>query len=133
MTTAMKVLVVDDHPYELNKFAAFVKDLGYEVITAVGFTEATRILMPIDDSLTPSISAIVTDTRMGEHSGINLLQFVWRNDPPPCLLHSSDPTFRLHGDEIDLAEDIPQIFPFAQFHLKGEDLTYIKEFLAKLA
>jgi len=135
----LTVLIVDDQSYELQKYQKFVEGLGCEVIPAPGGREAVTILMPFDGSEAPLFDAIITDTRMGEFSGINLLQFVSRTGhkghdaPPPTLLHSSDPTFRMGKDEIDLAQMTPEIFPFAQFHLKGEDLAYIKEFLDKIA
>jgi CheY-like chemotaxis protein len=133
MTRTLKVLIVDDHPYELKKFKEFVESLGHEVVTANGGREATNILMPID-SLPPSIDAIITDTRMGEHGGIYVLQFVNRNNnPPPTLLHSSETTCRYHDYDYDLPTVIPDAFRFAQFHLKDQDLTYIEEFLAKIA
>lgn len=129
----MKVLIVDDNGYDLDKLKRHVEGLGHEVVTASDGREATNILMPIDDSLTPSIGAIVTDTRMGEYSGVYLLQFINRNDPPPTLLHSTDTTFTYKGTEFDLPVVIPDAFGFAQFHLKGDDLSYITEFLTKLA
>ncbi len=62
--------------------------------------------------------------RMPPESGLTVLQAMNRGDAVPAYVHSSENTFteRGGGDTLDnLQTQIPEIFDFAEFHLKDTD------------
>ncbi len=62
---------------------------------------------------------------MPRANGINVLQCIWTLDRSiPVYVHSSQPTFRFNGEEIELGSFIKDFFgTFATFRLKGMDLV----------
>jgi len=72
MTTnpSRRLLVVDDEPEILAEVAGYLRRRGETVVTASSFTQGLQILG--DDTV--SIDVLITDGRMPDGSGIDLLQ-----------------------------------------------------------
>lgn len=75
------VLVVDDDPYMLNSTAAVLSDRGYAAVTAVSAEQALDVVK----NETPDI--VLSDIRMPEISGLELLKMIHRINPEtPVIL-----------------------------------------------
>src|SRR6187431_234577 len=86
MNAKHKILVVEDKEQERLAIARLLQQEGYEVALAENPTEATTFL---DDR----IDLIISDLRMGVHSGTDLLR-LWKHKRPatPFILITA------HGD-----------------------------------
>jgi DNA-binding response OmpR family regulator len=92
------LLVVDDEPEILSEVVAYLRRRGETVIAASSFTEAMQILadetMPID--------ILITDGRMPDGSGIDLLQAaLGRSRRPQSLIMMTG-----HFEESDLTPEL---------------------------
>ena len=95
---ARNILVVDDEPEILSEVAAYLRRRGETVITAASFTEAMQVLA---DGAVP-IEILITDGRMPDGSGIDLLQFaLGRACRPQSLIMMTG-----HFEESDLTPDL---------------------------
>jgi DNA-binding response OmpR family regulator len=100
MTTkpSRNLLVVDDEPEILSEVVAYLRRRGETVIAASSFTGAMQILadetMPID--------ILITDGRMPDGSGIDLLQAaLGRSRRPQSLIMMTG-----HFEESDLTPEL---------------------------
>lgn len=125
----MKILLVEDDPILGLVFEECLKDLGCEVIVANDGLSAIDAFMP-DEVFDPTFTAIISDCRMSPgKSGIWLLQYLNRSRIElPFLLHSSGTTFTENGFDFPLKE-ITDVFTFASYHPKEENLGYIATFI----
>ena len=74
MSTLATVLVVEDKPNEREALARLLRIEGYTVATAANPEEANGYLAePVD--------LVISDLRMGEHTGLDLLRF-WKTRRP---------------------------------------------------
>jgi DNA-binding NtrC family response regulator len=74
MTNQATILVVEDKPNEREAMVRLLQTEGYSVSSAANPQEANRYIEePID--------LVISDYRMGEHSGMDLLRF-WRTRRP---------------------------------------------------
>ncbi len=128
----MKILVADDDNNLRHMITTMLREEGHEVIEARDGRQAFSKIMEM------TLDAVITDMRMPPESGLTVLQAMWRSDPTPAYVHSSENTFRDRGGENnleDLQTQIPEIFDFAEFHLKNNDrreiLKSIKTFVRK--
>ena len=120
----MRVLLVDDDAVFLRFLGKKVTEWGHQA------TLTSRGMGAIEALEKIQFDAIVTDVRMPGISGWGLLQHLDRRDVScPCLLHSSDIYFNDGHIVIDNLKCVTKYFEFAQFHLKSDDFTYIKQFL----
>ena len=120
----MKILVIDDDAV----WAATLSLQLQSIDPAFEVTEATSGLyvMQSDWSTISAFDRIITDTRMPSASGIEVLQYLrTRGWKKPVLLMSSDPVTEKGFD----LEEIPIIFPFAQFCLKEHVSAAVRDFL----
>lgn len=67
MSTARRVLIVDDQEEVLRTLGALVASGGYEVVTCSRFDDAKRFI----DTTPPDI--LVTDVRLGAFNGLQLV------------------------------------------------------------
>ena len=94
------VLVVDDEPEILSEVVAYLRRRGETVVAAACFTEAMQIVS--DDSAT--IDILITDGRMPDGSGIDLLQAaLGRACRPQSLIMMTG-----HFEESDLTPDLQE-------------------------
>ena len=95
-----QLLVVDDEPEILSEVAAYLRRRGETVVTAASFTEAMQVLS--DDAV--AVDILITDGRMPDGSGIDLLQSaLGRSCPPQSLIMMTG-----HFEESDLTPDLQQ-------------------------
>lgn len=125
----MRILVVDDDAMLMAMLSFLVNDLGHEAVPANNALAAKVELekMPVD--------AVITDVHMPKGSGIDLLQIQQRiKRTPPTYVHSSEPTYRVGTNVINLTTFVSEYFGhFASFKLKGPDmLENIEGFLRSI-
>lgn len=95
-----QLLVVDDEPEILSEVAAYLRRRGETVVTAASFTEAMQVLS--DDAV--AVDILITDGRMPDGSGIDLLQSaLGRSCRPQSLIMMTG-----HFEESDLTPDLQQ-------------------------
>ena len=102
MTTkpSRNLLVVDDEPEILSEVVAYLRRRGETVVAASSFTEAMQIVS--DDSA--AIDILITDGRMPDGSGIDLLQSaLGRACRPQSLIMMTG-----HFEESDLTPDLQE-------------------------
>lgn len=102
MTTKLSrnLLVVDDEPEILSEVVAYLRRRGETVVAAASFTEAMQVL---SDETVP-IDILITDGRMPDGSGIDLLQFaLGRACRPQSLIMMTG-----HFEESDLTPDLQE-------------------------
>ena len=73
--TPKKILVVDDEPSVTGSLSLILTEAGFEVLTAQSFAESTSILKQI------SVDLVITDLRLADASGIDLITHVKRTTP----------------------------------------------------
>ncbi len=79
----IKILVVDDEEIIRNILALYLKDMGYEPVTAMNGDEAIRIF----DDNTPDL--VLLDLNMPGKSGFDVLQEIRsRNGDVPVIIIS---------------------------------------------
>jgi DNA-binding response OmpR family regulator len=92
------LLVVDDEPEILSEVTAYLRRRGETVVTASSFTEAMQVL---SDETVP-IDILITDGRMPDGSGIDLLQAaLGRSCRPQSLIMMTG-----HFEESDLTPEL---------------------------
>ena len=102
MTTkpSRNLLVVDDEPEILSEVVAYLRRRGETVVAASSFTEAMKIVS--DDTV--AIDILITDGRMPDGSGIDLLQSaLGRACRPQSLIMMTG-----HFEESDLTPDLQE-------------------------
>jgi CheY-like chemotaxis protein len=102
MTTkpSRHLLVVDDEPEILSEVVAYLRRRGETVVAAASFTEAMQVL---SDATVP-IDILITDGRMPDGSGIDLLQSaLGRPCRPQSLIMMTG-----HFEESDLTADLQE-------------------------
>ena len=102
MTTkpSRHLLVVDDEPEILSEVVAYLRRRGETVVAAASFTEAMQVL---SDATVP-IDILITDGRMPDGSGIDLLQSaLGRACRPQSLIMMTG-----HFEESDLTPDLQE-------------------------
>ena len=102
MTTkpSRHLLVVDDEPEILSEVVAYLRRRGETVVAAASFTEAMQVL---SDATVP-IDILITDGRMPDGSGIDLLQSaLGRACRPQSLIMMTG-----HFEESDLTGDLQE-------------------------
>jgi len=70
-----KILVVDDEPSVTGSLELILSGAGFEVLTAHSFADSTKILKHTQADL------VVTDLRLSDASGIDLIKHIKRNTP----------------------------------------------------
>lgn len=70
-----KILVVDDEPSVTGSLQLILSDAGYEVLTAHTFADAIAILKQTE------LDLVITDLRLADASGIDLIMHIKRNTP----------------------------------------------------
>jgi DNA-binding NtrC family response regulator len=80
MTSALSVLIVDDDPGSLQLLQAILEDVGLQVTAADGPRAALRQA----EAKTPDL--LVTDLRMPDMNGLELVRAVRELDPEICCL-----------------------------------------------
>ena len=97
---ARNILVVDDEPEILAEVAAYLRRRGEAVVTASSYTEAIQVVA--DDSV--PIDILITDGRMPDGSGIDLLQSaLGRTCRPQALIMMTG-----HFEESDLSPELQE-------------------------
>jgi CheY-like chemotaxis protein len=102
MTTkpSRNLLVVDDEPEILSEVVAYLRRRGETVVAASSFTEAMQVLA--DDTV--PIDILITDGRMPDGSGIDLLQAaLGRSCRPQSLIMMTG-----HFEESDLTPELQE-------------------------
>lgn len=102
MTTkpSRHLLVVDDEPEILSEVVAYLRRRGETVVAAASFTEAMQVL---SDATVP-IDILITDGRMPDGSGIDLLRSaLGRPCRPQSLIMMTG-----HFEESDLTPDLQE-------------------------
>lgn len=129
----MKILIVEDDMIVRTNLSMHLReDLGYEVVEATDGLDAIEKLMP-DGKLNTTIDRVVTDMRMYPgKSGLWFLQYLNHSRVKlPCLLRSTEASYREEGHEFDLQE-VAEVFDFVKFRLKDDHFKDVDEFLKGL-
>ena len=79
-----KILVVDDEQELCDFLKEDLSDSGYLVSTANSYDEAIAVLKQ-----NPDIKVVITDVRMPGKSGVDLLQTIIQDDPPPIVFFNT--------------------------------------------
>jgi EAL domain-containing protein (putative c-di-GMP-specific phosphodiesterase class I) len=113
-----RILVVDDERLLLETAARILRGSGYEVHTAIHGREAIEILEQ------GTFEAVVSDIKMPEMDGIQLLRAVRERDPDvPVVLMTASP---------DLASAVEAVtYGALQYLLKPFDMNELKKVLAR--
>jgi CheY-like chemotaxis protein len=125
----MKNLVIDDEPELRERFQKILEDAGHLICEASG---ANEVLRDIEALL--SYDLIVTDMRMPNGTGLHFLQGYRRirRFPVPVLVHSSSDNFRDRDTPmLYLPEEIPKMFPFAEYRSKKPRGDHILDFVER--
>ncbi len=86
----MKILIVDDDQEILELLEIYVKNEGYEPITAMDGKEALMMLRT-----NPDISLVILDIMMPEMNGMEVIKEVRKdNGVPVLLLPANDSSIR---------------------------------------
>jgi len=124
----MRVLLVDDDIYALERYRVYIQGLDCEVM-AIADSRVAEDLLEVHQ-----FDALISDVQMPIISGLDLIrQMYWWQQEIPTLLHSSEPRHSDGHTWTELAK-VHEEFNFVTFHLKqhSSDPTYIKDFLEKL-
>ncbi len=125
----MKILVIDDESQLRNRFRQILENAGHEV------HEASNAYAALNDTAILDVcDLVITDMRMPGGSGLEFLQGYYRHadDPVPVLVHSSSDRFKDRGTPmLYLPKDIPEFFPFAEFHSKLSSIDYLLDFVTR--
>ncbi len=90
-----KLLVVDDDPYVLESISMLLRTFGYSVVTCDGAAAAMDVLQR------NSIDAVLTDIKMPEVSGIELLSRIHDLNPQlPVILMTAFAEFDMAVDAV---------------------------------
>ncbi len=128
----MKILLVEDEPVLALNYKEFLESLKHTVVHVRNAQKAIEVIHPMPMVRTV-FDAIITDMQMPGGSGLTLLQTQnERRDTTPCLVHSSENTFRDGNVQLDDLSKIDTVFDFATFHQKDLSHGYIKDFLESL-
>src|SRR6266550_2684969 len=113
-----RILVVDDELLLLDTAARILRGAGYEVKTATNGREAVEILQH------GSFEAVVSDIRMPEMDGIQLLRAVRERDADvPVILMTASP---------DLASAVEAVtYGALQYLLKPFNINELKKVLSR--
>jgi len=127
----MKILLAEDDVSIAKNIQFFLKKKEHTVVWFESGIEAVEHL----EKKQHLYDAVITDMSMPGACGIDLLKAVNTvSKPIPFYVHSSHDFFGYKGDEWELANDIPSFFPFAEVHLKPDDMfKRIGTFLDKVA
>lgn len=83
---ARTILVVDDEPYVLDAISSLLTEFGYQTVAVTGAKEAEEKFR------TEKIDLVLTDIKMPEVSGMDLLEHIHRLDPElPVILMTAYP------------------------------------------
>lgn len=83
---ARTILVVDDEPYVLDAISSLLTELGYKVVAASGAKKAEEKFRE------ERIDLVLTDIKMPDVSGIELLEYIHNLDPElPVILMTAFP------------------------------------------
>ncbi len=91
------VMIVEDDAATLAGWAAFIHAAGFSVVPLSSFAEAHR-LMPF---ARPDV--LVTDIRLGEYNGLQLVVQAGTLDPPPFVIVTSgfeDPVLTAEAERM---------------------------------
>ncbi len=127
----MKILIIDDSHIQRHFLREILEEQGHEIFEAHGAYTALGDC----DSLA-LCNLIITDMRMPDGSGLEFLQGYSRTseEPVPVLVHSSAYVFKAgDGTNLNLPQDIPKFFSFAEFHRKSTngEVDYILDFIER--
>ena len=87
------VLIAEDDAATLAGWAAYVHDAGFSVVPASSFAEAHRLM----SFVRPAV--LITDIRLGEYNGLQLVVQAGTLDPVPSVIVTSG-----YGDPVLVAE-----------------------------
>jgi DNA-binding NtrC family response regulator len=91
------VLIAEDDAATLAGWAAYVHDAGFSVVPASSFAEAHRLM----SFVRPDI--LVTDIRLGEYNGLQLVVQAGTLDPAPSVIVTSgyeDPVLAAEAERL---------------------------------
>jgi putative two-component system response regulator len=75
------LLIVDDDPYVLESISVLLKEFGYKALTCQNAADASDLIRKID------FDAVLTDIKMPQVTGIELLQLIHSDNPQiPVIL-----------------------------------------------
>ncbi len=117
-----RILVVDDEPGMRESVAMLLEGLGYEVETADGIGKAIEALM------SSVFDLVVSDLRLGNGTGLDLLQQLNVNpDPPPAIIMTSFSSVETAVEALRLGAIDYIIKPFANDELAHSAARAIRE------
>ena len=91
---AARVLIVDDDAATREGLAELLETAGYETIAADGFESARRVLR------TAPPDVLITDIRLGEYNGLQLIIAAHRAMPTIVISGFSDPVLRSNAEQL---------------------------------
>ena len=127
MTTSLpKILVVEDDDAFRQTMKETLESLGFHVIATMNGREAQNLIGVY------GFDAVITDIRMPELSGIQLLHFIKRNNPIPVILMTGFPEFQDPQEAIDIGATAFLSKPFKKEELQRALAACFKEMKAQL-
>lgn len=83
-----RVLIVEDDSFSMAYFQSSLEIIGYEILTAESVSEAKKVIMA---SGAETISLVLSDFRMPQESGLDLLRWLVRHDPTlSCVIVTAE-------------------------------------------
>ena len=98
--TSWRVVATDDDPKLLDQIVIALRDAGHCVFAAYDGNSACELALII-----PDLDLLVTNTRMGTVSAIELIRSVREKKPHLPILHVGEPL----QDEDGLLRDVPNL------------------------
>ena len=120
---APRVLIVDDQLELLHELASYFRRKGVTVVTAGSFSEGRQIL----DDETQSIDVLISDARMPDGNGIELLrtQLNRVGDRSICILMTG------HLDEREVADMLGEVKVFFKPFRLSDLYHHVRSTLAR--
>lgn len=112
------MMVVDDEPAVLATLERLLSSWGYRTL-AIGSFEEARLALTVDPP-----DALVTDVRLGDYNGLQLVHLVKQRNPATIVVAVSgidDPVLRLEAANAGAAYLLkPSELPRLRQYLSGE-------------
>lgn len=118
----MNILIVDDEPEILKHLVAFLERDGHETATATGGKDALELLR----SEAHSFDLLITDIRMPDMNGLDLLHIIQEEDKNPILVL----LMTGHLDEKKAVDE--SSLEFCSLMLKPFDINQLKKVISSL-
>ncbi len=124
----MQVLIVEDHPNDLQMAARAAEASGYSQVEARGSAVMAKAYLEKGlQGEQPLPDAIILDLDLGYDSGFELLRF-WHSNPDLAKIPMV--VWTVLGDQY---REICRMFKVSAYVCKGEDISVLRQVLSGLS